>query len=433
MTTDVPHAPYGPLPEGGTVRPMTRWGTPVMHRPQAPVTAYDDELRALVADMVATMYAADGVGLAACQIGVDLAVFVFDCPDESGERTVGVVCNPVLDAARGQGPAARRRRRGLPVVPRRVRRVRPPGPAPGSTGTGLDGEPVSSRRRRAAGPVPAARDRPHPRHGVRRPAVDQGAQEAPEGAGEGGRRVPAGLAAALTLDWDTDPVPRIRIVHVDQPTHAAIAAGDLGAANRTSPVPLTPAFVTEGFRSTFARRAEQLLDRPEDQPWVTGIVWDEDLAWPSAPAGFHGEPRRRRDGRGRLLDRPGLSAPGLRAGRAAAAARPGGRASGRPRAPGHHLPRQRAVAQPDRTSSPSSATGEQWDEEDGLEWIFEIPTPTARCSRVTAGQAFCWLAATSTPAASYPSIRITLPAAAGTVSWVLPSVVAFVATGRPLT
>ena len=34
--------------------------------------------------MVATMYAADGVGLAACQIGVDRAVFVFDCPDDDG-------------------------------------------------------------------------------------------------------------------------------------------------------------------------------------------------------------------------------------------------------------------------------------------------------------------------------------------------------------
>jgi peptide deformylase len=90
------HAPYGRLPEGGTVRPMTRWGAAVMHRPQQRVTAFDDDLRTLVADMVATMYAADGVGLAACQIGVDQAVFVFDCPDESGEHTVGVVCNPEL-------------------------------------------------------------------------------------------------------------------------------------------------------------------------------------------------------------------------------------------------------------------------------------------------------------------------------------------------
>jgi len=97
-----PLAPYGPLPEGGTVRPITRWGTPVMHAPQRPVTAYDAELAELVADMVATMCAADGVGLAACQIGVDLAVFVFDCPDESGRHVQGVVCNPVVDLPEGR-------------------------------------------------------------------------------------------------------------------------------------------------------------------------------------------------------------------------------------------------------------------------------------------------------------------------------------------
>jgi peptide deformylase len=96
------HAPHGPLPTGGTVRPITRWGTPVMHRAQERVTAFDDDLRALVADMVATMYAADGVGLAACQIGEDVAMFVFDCPDASGEHVVGVVCNPRLILPEGK-------------------------------------------------------------------------------------------------------------------------------------------------------------------------------------------------------------------------------------------------------------------------------------------------------------------------------------------
>lgn len=74
------HAPYGPLPTDGTVRPITRWGTPVMHRPLTPVTVFDEALRSLAADMVATMYAADGVGLAGNQIGEDVAIFVFDCP-----------------------------------------------------------------------------------------------------------------------------------------------------------------------------------------------------------------------------------------------------------------------------------------------------------------------------------------------------------------
>ena len=90
------------LPQNGTVRPVTRWGTDVMHRPQQPVTAFDDELRSLVADMVATMYAADGVGLAACQIGVDRSVFVFDCPDDTGTLHQGVVCNPRLQLPEGR-------------------------------------------------------------------------------------------------------------------------------------------------------------------------------------------------------------------------------------------------------------------------------------------------------------------------------------------
>jgi peptide deformylase len=91
-----------PLPAGGTVRPITRWGEDVMHRMQEPVTEFDDDLRQLAADMVATMYAADGVGLAACQIGVDRSIFVFDCPDDEGVRMKGVVCNPELFLPEGR-------------------------------------------------------------------------------------------------------------------------------------------------------------------------------------------------------------------------------------------------------------------------------------------------------------------------------------------
>ena len=90
------------LPTGGAVRPIVRWGEPILHRALAPVTAYDDDLAALVADMFATMYAAEGVGLAANQIGVDLAVFVFDCPDDTGVRHRGVVCNPEVYVAQGK-------------------------------------------------------------------------------------------------------------------------------------------------------------------------------------------------------------------------------------------------------------------------------------------------------------------------------------------
>lgn len=91
------------LPAGGKVRPITRWGEPVMHQPCRPVEVFDESLHTLVADMVATMRAADGVGLAANQVGVDLAVFVFDCPAEEGSGPEsGVVCNPTLRMPAGR-------------------------------------------------------------------------------------------------------------------------------------------------------------------------------------------------------------------------------------------------------------------------------------------------------------------------------------------
>ena len=66
------------------------------------VVDFNDELASLVADMFASMYAAEGVGLAANQIGVDLAVFVYDCPDGKEVRRKGVVCNPVLEDLAGE-------------------------------------------------------------------------------------------------------------------------------------------------------------------------------------------------------------------------------------------------------------------------------------------------------------------------------------------
>lgn len=139
--TPEPLAPHGPLPEGGTVRPMTRWGTPVMHAPQQLVTEFDDELCALVADMVATMYAADGVGLAACQIGVDRAVFVFDCPDDTGRQVQGVVCNPILTLPEGRDRQLDDGDEGCLSYPGAfVECARPDWAA--VDGVGIDGEPV---------------------------------------------------------------------------------------------------------------------------------------------------------------------------------------------------------------------------------------------------------------------------------------------------
>ncbi|MGG8409372.1 peptide deformylase [Streptomyces sp. 12297] len=82
--------------ERGTARPITVVGNPVLHRECKDVTEFGDELAALIDDMFASQKAAEGVGLAANQIGVDLKVFVYDCPDDDGVRHTGVVVNPVL-------------------------------------------------------------------------------------------------------------------------------------------------------------------------------------------------------------------------------------------------------------------------------------------------------------------------------------------------
>ncbi|MEU6840685.1 peptide deformylase [Streptomyces sp. NPDC046716] len=82
--------------ERGTSRPITVVGNPVLHKECKDVTEFDDELARLVDDMFASQRTAEGVGLAANQIGVDRKVFVYDCPDDEGVRHTGVVCNPVL-------------------------------------------------------------------------------------------------------------------------------------------------------------------------------------------------------------------------------------------------------------------------------------------------------------------------------------------------
>ncbi|MEU3650687.1 peptide deformylase [Lentzea sp. NPDC034063] len=74
-------------------------GDPVLHNPTREVTEFDTELKTLVDDMFETMAAARGVGLAANQIGVDLRVFVYDCPDDEGVQHRGVVVNPTLETS----------------------------------------------------------------------------------------------------------------------------------------------------------------------------------------------------------------------------------------------------------------------------------------------------------------------------------------------
>ncbi len=82
----------------GVARPIVTYGSdPVLHRPCAPVTGFDEGLRRLLLDMFASMAAADGVGLAANQIGVPLQVAVIEL-----EGKVTELVNPEIVKASGE-------------------------------------------------------------------------------------------------------------------------------------------------------------------------------------------------------------------------------------------------------------------------------------------------------------------------------------------
>ncbi|KAA6220745.1 peptide deformylase [Streptomyces albofaciens JCM 4342] len=87
-----------PEAERGSERRITEIGEEVLSRPCQEVTGFGSaELSTLIDDMFLSMHIADGAGLAANQVGVDLRLFVYDCPDDDGIRHVGHIINPVLD------------------------------------------------------------------------------------------------------------------------------------------------------------------------------------------------------------------------------------------------------------------------------------------------------------------------------------------------
>ena len=60
------------------IRPILRYGADVLHVPAAPVGEITPDVDRLIDDMIQTMYAAPGIGLAATQVGVGLRIFVCD-------------------------------------------------------------------------------------------------------------------------------------------------------------------------------------------------------------------------------------------------------------------------------------------------------------------------------------------------------------------
>lgn len=84
------------------LRPIVKWGDPVLHTPSRPVGEIDGAIASLFQDMVETMYAAPGIGLAAPQIGVPLRVIVIDL--SVGEEPGGLIklVNPQIVEKEGE-------------------------------------------------------------------------------------------------------------------------------------------------------------------------------------------------------------------------------------------------------------------------------------------------------------------------------------------
>lgn len=78
------------------VREILTVPNPILKEVSKPVDKVDEELRSLMDDMLDSMYAADGIGLAAIQVGVPKRVIVMDLDWGKGERNPRYFVNPVL-------------------------------------------------------------------------------------------------------------------------------------------------------------------------------------------------------------------------------------------------------------------------------------------------------------------------------------------------
>jgi peptide deformylase len=76
------------------IRPILRYGSEVLHQPAQPVAQITPEIAQLIDDMIQTMYAAPGIGLAATQIGVPLRIFVADISTGRNAKDLITFVNP---------------------------------------------------------------------------------------------------------------------------------------------------------------------------------------------------------------------------------------------------------------------------------------------------------------------------------------------------
>jgi RimJ/RimL family protein N-acetyltransferase len=164
-------------------------------------------------------------------------------------------------------------------------------------------------------------------------------------------------------------MPAVQILHLDAAALRALADGDLAAADRTSPVPLTPYLAGPDCRGVWEVRAVQVVEDPASAAWITGIVWDPDRRLAVGRAGYHGPPEHGVVEVGYSIDpqhrRQGYARAALRALVDRAVQERG-------------VTTVRASVSPDNVASRDLVVsegfvevGEQIDEEDGLEIVYD--------------------------------------------------------------
>jgi ribosomal-protein-alanine N-acetyltransferase len=161
----------------------------------------------------------------------------------------------------------------------------------------------------------------------------------------------------------------VQIVQLDLAALTALASGDLAAANEQAPFAMTDYYVGPECIGTWRRRAIQVAATPEDADWVTGLVVADGVA--VGRAGFHAAP----DADGMVEVGYSIDPVHRRRGHAKAAL-----ASMIKRAR-HDRAVRTVVASVSPDNDPSLnliaqfgfvKTGQQWDDEDGLELVFEL-------------------------------------------------------------
>jgi RimJ/RimL family protein N-acetyltransferase len=166
-------------------------------------------------------------------------------------------------------------------------------------------------------------------------------------------------------------LPRVRIVQLPGAALEALSRQDLAAARAAAPVPLTAWLAGPDNAGLWLRRHRQVVADPAEAAWVTGVIWDEAAGLAAGRAGFHERPRDGLVEIGYAVDpayrRRGYGGAALAALLERAAREPEVRTVRLSISPGNEPSLALAARHGFRQ------VGDQWDDEDGLELVFERP------------------------------------------------------------